>query len=124
MKRLRLAVVGVGHLGKEHARILTSLPEVELIGVADARAEQAHDVAQRCGTRPFSDYRALLPLIDAAVIAAPTSHHAVIAAEFLGRGIPLLVEKPLAANLEEAERLVDLSHRHGALLQQERYELF
>src|SRR4051794_38702818 len=60
MTRLRLAVVGVGHLGKEHARILAALPEVELVGVADPNAEQAGAVAQRCGTAAYGDHRALL----------------------------------------------------------------
>ncbi|MGH7223736.1 MAG: Gfo/Idh/MocA family protein, partial [Gemmataceae bacterium] len=79
MSRLRVAVVGVGHLGKEHARILASLPDVELIGVVDPNSTQVEAVAQRCGTRAFRDHRALLPLVDAAIIAAPTSHHAALA---------------------------------------------
>src|SRR6266853_1873146 len=103
LSRLRLAVIGVGHLGKEHARILAAQPEVELVGVADVNAEQAQAVARRCGTTAYAEYWPLLNLVDAAVIAAPTQHHHAIAAEFLRRGIPLLVEKPLAANLEQAE---------------------
>src|SRR5215467_2145180 len=96
MPRLRMAVVGVGHLGKEHARILAGLPEVELVGVADTSVEQAQSIARRLGTQAFSDYWPLLNLVDAATIVVPTSYHETVAADFLRRGIPVLVEKPLA----------------------------
>jgi predicted dehydrogenase len=124
MARLRMAVVGVGHLGKEHARILAGLPEVELVGVADVNAEQAQTVARRLSTQAFADYWPLLNLVDAATIVVPTTFHFAVAAEFLGRGIPLLVEKPLAATLREAELLVALAERHGAILQVGHIERF
>jgi predicted dehydrogenase len=117
MARLRVGVVGVGHLGKEHARILTTLPDVELVGVADPNGAQVEMVAQRCGTRAFRDPLALLPLVDAAVIAAPTSHHHSLAVEFLSRGLPLLVEKPMAATVRQAEEMLELAQRHGTVLQ-------
>jgi predicted dehydrogenase len=124
MGRLRVGVVGVGHLGKEHARILAGLPDVELVGVADVNLAQARAVAGRCGTRPFSDYRALLGGIDAAVVAVPTAYHHAVAGELLRHGIPLLVEKPLALNRAQAEELVDLARRHGVLLQVGHIERF
>jgi len=124
MPRLRLAVIGVGHLGKEHARILASLPDVELAGVADVNTEQAQAVANRCGTRAFGDYWPLLNLVDAAIIVVPTLHHHAIAAEFLRRGIPLLVEKPLAATLEQADALGQLARANRALLQVGHIERF
>ena len=105
MRRLRVGVVGVGHLGKEHARILAGLPEVELVGVADSHAPQAEAVAARCGTRAFTDHREFLPLVEAAVVAVPTAWHHAVAADFLSRGVPLLVEKPLASTPEQAEEL-------------------
>src|SRR5712691_8559665 len=105
MKRLRMAVVGVGHLGKEHARILAGLPEVELIGIADVNLEQAQAVARRLGTQAFTDYWPLLNLVDAASIAVPTSLHVAVAREFLRRGIPLMVEKPIAPDLAGADEL-------------------
>ena len=116
MARLQVAVVGVGHLGKEHARILAGMPEVELVGVADVNADQAEAVARRLGCRAYTSYRTLLRLAEAAVIAVPTTSHHAIAGEFLGCGIPVLVEKPLAATLEEAEALVELARRKRALL--------
>jgi predicted dehydrogenase len=124
MARLRMAVVGVGHLGKEHARILAGLDDVELVGVADVNAEQARAVAGRLGARACTDYRPLLDAVDAACVVVPTSQHFAVAAAFLRRGIPVLVEKPLAATVEEAEGLVELAERHGALLQVGHIERF
>jgi predicted dehydrogenase len=124
MGRLRLAVIGVGHLGKEHARILSEMSGVELVGVADLNSEQAQSVAQRLGCRAYVNFRPLLHLADAAVVAVPTIHHHAIAREFLQCGMPLLVEKPLAATLEQAEDLVALAARHGTLLQVGHIERF
>ncbi len=124
MSRLRIGVVGVGHLGKEHARILATLPDVELVAVADPNVAQAEAVAQRCGSRAFSDPRALLPLVDAAVIAAPTSHHHALAIDFLRRGLPLLVEKPMAQTVRQADEMIELAQRHGTLLQVGHIERF
>ncbi len=73
--RLRMAVIGVGHLGKEHARILAGMPEVELVGVADVNADQATAVARRCCTKAYTEYWPLLNLVDAVVLAVPTVHH-------------------------------------------------
>ncbi len=124
MARLRMAVVGVGHLGKEHARILAGLEEVELVGIADVNAGQAEAIAHRLGTRAYADYRPLLDAVDAACVVVPTSQHFAVAAEFLRRGTPVLVEKPLATTLEEAEALVDLAERSGAVLQVGHIERF
>lgn len=96
MKPVRVAVVGVGHLGKEHAHIFAGLSEVELVGVMDVNFEQAQIVAHRHNTQAYHDFWPLLNLVDAASIVVPTSHHLSVASEFLKRSIPLLVEKPLA----------------------------
>jgi predicted dehydrogenase len=124
MKRLRTAVIGVGHLGKEHARILAGLPNVELVGVVDVNPEQAQNVARRLYTQAFNDYWPLLNLVDAASVVVPTTYHLAVAREFLKRGIPLLVEKPLARSVAEAQELVDLADRHGTLLQVGHIERF
>jgi predicted dehydrogenase len=124
MVRLRMAVIGVGHLGKEHARILAGLPEVELVGVADVNAEQAQAVARRLSTQAFTDYWPLLNLVDAATIVVPTTFHLAVASDFLSRGIPLLVEKPLAGTLAAADQLVALAGRHGTVLQVGHIERF
>jgi predicted dehydrogenase len=124
MSRLRLAVVGVGHLGKEHARILSGMPAVDLVGVADVNTSQAEAVALRCGTRAYADYRPLLALADAAVVVVPTVHHHAVAIDFLRRGIPVLVEKPLAADLAHAEDLLQLARRQKVTLQVGHIERF
>lgn len=124
MKRLRMAVVGVGHLGKEHARILAGLPEVELVGVADVNVDQARSVAQRHGVQAFADYWPLLNLVDAATIVVPTTHHCAVAGEFLKRGLPILVEKPLALDPQQAATLVELADKHRATLQVGHIERF
>jgi predicted dehydrogenase len=124
MTRLRMAVIGVGHLGKEHARILANLPEVELVGIADTSAEQAQAVAKRLGTQAFTEYWPLLNLVDAATIVVPTSSHEPVASEFLRRGIPVLIEKPLAPTVAAADKLVELADKNGALLQVGHIERF
>src|SRR5262245_59341573 len=117
MTPLKLAVVGVGALGRHHARILSGLSGVELIGVADSNAQQGQQIAQAVGTNYVPDYRTLIDEVDAVTIAVPTSFHRRIATDFLENGIPTLVEKPLAADLLEAEPLVRLAERTGAILQ-------
>jgi predicted dehydrogenase len=124
MSRFRVGVVGVGHLGKEHARILAGMPDVTLVGLADPNTSQAAAVAERCGTRPYPDHRLLLDAVDAAVIAAPTAHHHAVACDFLSRGIPLLIEKPLTADPERADELVKLAREHNAVLQVGHIERF
>ena len=112
MERLPVAVVGVGHLGKEHARILAALPEADLVGVADPNLAQADAVARRCGSTAYGDHRPLLDKVRAAVVAAPTQHHHAVARDFLAAGVGLLVEKPLASNFAQADELVRLAARN------------
>jgi predicted dehydrogenase len=124
MTRLPVAVVGVGHLGKEHARILAGFPDVELVGVVDPDRAQAEAVAGRCGTLSCADHRSVLPRVRAAVIAAPTIYHYSIARDFLAAGVPLLVEKPLASNLAQAQELAHFAAEQGTLLQVGHIERF
>jgi predicted dehydrogenase len=119
-----MAVIGVGHLGKEHARILAGLPDVELVGVVDTCSEQAQAIASRLGTRAYNDFQALLDRVDAASIVVPTTAHGAVALAFLERGLPVLVEKPLAPTLAEAEKLVTAAERHHTMLQVGHIERF
>ncbi len=112
---LRVAVVGVGHLGKHHARILAGLPGVALVAVVDTDAARAAEIAAAHGTEAFADASAL-PAVDAVVVATPTEVHAETAAPLLARGVSVLVEKPLTRTLEEADQLIALAERHGAIL--------
>ena len=124
MTRLPVAVIGVGHLGKEHARILASLSGVELLAVVDPNGVQAEAVAQRCGTQACTDHRLLVDTVGAAVIAAPTAYHHSVARDFLAAGVPLLVEKPLASNLAQAQEIAHLAHEQGTLVQVGHIERF
>jgi predicted dehydrogenase len=116
MPRLRTAVIGVGHLGQHHARLLAAMDDVELVGVADIRADRAAEVAGRCGAKAFTDARELLGAVDAVSVAVPTEAHVDVALPFLERGTAVLVEKPLAVSVGEADRLIAAAARSGALL--------
>jgi predicted dehydrogenase len=121
---LRVAVIGVGHLGQHHARVLAAHPDVTLVAVADSRLEQARVVAGKNGTEPVDDYRTLLDQVDAVSVAVPTLYHREVAGAFLERGIATMIEKPLATSLAEAEGLVALARERGALLQVGHIERF
>ncbi|MHC4944791.1 MAG: Gfo/Idh/MocA family oxidoreductase [Planctomycetota bacterium] len=105
MDELRIAVVGVGHLGKHHARIYSQMPGVKLVGVVDTDKERAETVADRHDSRTFTSYAELPDELDAVSIAVPTTGHFELASYFLKRGVSVLVEKPMTATLEEAEEL-------------------
>lgn len=124
--RLRLAVIGVGALGRHHARLLSEMSDVELVAVAEPNEAIGTAVAQQCGTRWRPDYRALLAArqIDAATIVTPTLSHRRIAEDCLSRGAAVLVEKPLAANVDESRQLCELAERHGLPLQVGHIERF
>lgn len=124
MKRLRVGVVGVGHLGRHHARVLSGIEGVELVGIADSRAEQAQSVAAPLQVAAYTDYRELLGQVDAISIAVPTSLHREIGSAFLRAGIPTLVEKPLASSVAEAESMVELARSKNTLLQVGHIERF
>ena len=113
---LRVAVIGVGHLGKHHARILAALPGVELIAVVDTNRARAEEIAAAHQTRPLFDARDLDGQVDAVTIAVPTAIHRDIARPFLDAGIAALVEKPLARSLAEADDLIAAAGRSHAIL--------
>jgi len=113
---LRVAVVGVGHLGQHHARIYASLPGCKLVAVADTNASRAAEIAQRHGVEALSDWRALEGRVDAVSVAVPTDGHAEVASSFLDAGVAVLVEKPIASSLDDADRLIGAARRRGCLL--------
>lgn len=110
---LRVAVIGVGYLGRFHAQKLAAHPETELVAVCDPRPETARAVAEELKTRPETDYRVLKGQVDFVSVPASTKAHAEIAGFFLDHGVPTLVEKPIAATLEEAELLVAKAEKKG-----------
>ncbi len=113
---LKVGVVGVGHLGKEHARIYRDLPEAELVGISDqdlAKAEKAKEL----GTAYYKDPRELIGKVEAVSIATPTFTHYAVAKEFLKAGIHTLIEKPITLKLEEADELLELARKKNCALQ-------
>jgi len=116
-KRVRVAVVGVGYLGRFHALIYSRLPGVDLVGVADTDRDRARAVATEAGCAAFTDAAELLGKVDAVSIVTPTRVHLEVAAPFLRRGVHTLLEKPIAATREQAEEIVRLAETSGALLQ-------
>jgi predicted dehydrogenase len=112
----RVAVIGVGHLGRIHARILARHPRAELVCVVDSDEARAQGVARELGCRAVGGLGDLPDELDAAIVAVPTIHHESVAVPLLGRGIACLVEKPLAPDLAAADRLLAAAQASGALL--------
>ena len=115
--KLRVGVVGVGYLGKFHARIYSHMPDVELVGVADLDVDTASAIAEEYHCAAYTDARQLLGKVDAVSIVVPTVSHLAVAEPFLKDGVHMLMEKPIAPNIEEGARLVELAEGSGAILQ-------
>jgi predicted dehydrogenase len=117
-KTIRVAVYGVGEFGRNHVRVWRELPNVDLVGVFDASANRAAQIAAEFGTRAFrSESELLAEKIDAVCVAVPTKHHASVGCRLLEARIDVLVEKPMAASLAEAGALIDAGERAGRILQ-------
>jgi predicted dehydrogenase len=114
--RLRIAVIGVGHLGRHHARILATLPGVVLVAAVDLIPERARAAAEPAGADALGESLDLIGRVDAVTIAVPTSDHLAVARPFLSRGVHVLVEKPMAASTAEADEMIALAEASGALL--------
>ena len=103
-KKIRVAVVGAGDFGRNHARVYRELADAELVGIVDADPARAAQVAQEFSTEVFPDIESLAGRVDAASVAVPTVEHARVGCRLLELGIDVLVEKPMAASLAEADR--------------------
>jgi predicted dehydrogenase len=114
---VRVAVVGAGDFGRNHARVYRRLEAVELVAIVDSNSERARSVASEFGTSVFPDLGALTGCVDAATVAVPTSEHARVGCRLMELGIDVLVEKPIAASLSEADLLLAAARRHGRILQ-------
>ena len=124
MGKLRLAVIGVGHLGSIHAKIYQENPNCELVGVCDSNLERLNQVCATLKTKGYTDYQELFGKTDAVSIAVPTALHHKIAARFLESGIHALVEKPFTLTLKEADQLIKLASRNKLILQVGHIERF
>jgi len=121
---LKVGVIGVGALGQHHARVYAELPEAELVGVVDRDPERAAAIAARHGCRVFAGVEALAEEVDAVSVAVPTVDHLAVARTLLEAGRHVLVEKPIASTLEEADELIALAARRDLRLQVGHVERF
>lgn len=104
-------------MGRLHSRIYSQLENVELVAVADTQAEKSEQIVSEYGGKAYCDYAEILNIVDIATVAVPTESHLRVAEPFLARGIPVLVEKPLAVSLPEARRLLSLARENNCILQ-------
>jgi predicted dehydrogenase len=115
--KLKVAVIGVGHIGKEHARIYSDMPDVTLAGIVDISKERGEKVAQRYNTKYYSSHEEILDKVNAVSVVVPTKSHYEITRDLLKNGIPVLVEKPMTGTVSEAEELIRLSKSNNTVLQ-------
>ena len=114
---LKAAVIGAGHMGRHHARLYAELPDTELVVVVDTDADRAKKLADAHGARADTTIEPYLDRIEAASLAVPTTGHYQVAEPLIYRRVPILIEKPLAPNVAEATRLLDLADEHESLVQ-------
>jgi predicted dehydrogenase len=124
MERVKIGVVGVGHLGDHHARIISQLPEAELVGVVDIDQEKAQRAAEKYKARYFEKLEDLLVNVDAISLVVPTTVHYPLALMILERGKNLLVEKPITETVPQAEEIVNLARSRNLILQVGHIERF
>ena len=124
MKKIRTAVVGVGHFGRFHAEKYAGLAAAELVAVVDIDRARAELVAKELGVRPVFEYREILGRVDAVSIVVPTALHYEVAKAFLEHGQHVLVEKPITDDLAQADELIGLARENGLTLQVGHVERF
>jgi UDP-N-acetylglucosamine 3-dehydrogenase len=115
---VRVAVIGVGAMGRNHARVYAEMPEAELVGIADADLSTAQAVARRYGTQAYDDHIRMLRELrpDAVTVAVPTVEHLRVALECIEHGVHLLIEKPIAFTVEEGRQIIEAAERAGLKL--------
>jgi predicted dehydrogenase len=114
---IRAGVIGVGHLGQHHARILSGLEGVSLTAVVDSDLKRAEEIAAKFGGAAFASHKDALGLADVFSIAAPTTLHHKIALDCIRAGKSLLIEKPIAASVKEADDIIEESQNHDVIVQ-------
>lgn len=122
--KLRVGVIGVGYLGRFHALIYSRMAGAELVGVVDADPQRAAAVAAEAGCGVFADAETLAAAVDAVSVVVPTTAHLEVAASVLRHGVHMLMEKPIAATVEDGAEIVRLAEAAGAILQVGHVERF
>ena len=123
-QRIKVGVIGVGHLGKEHARIYSQLPSCDLVGIVDSNAKAAETISRKVGCRVFASIADLMPLVDAVSVVVPTTFHCEVARYFLQNGKDVFIEKPITETTAQAAELVHLAQEKKCLLQVGHIERF
>lgn len=124
MEKIKVGVIGVGHLGRLHARIYSELEGVELVAVSDTDRARAEEIARQTGSRFFLDYSELQGKVDAVSIAVPTGIHHKVASYFLNEGMDVFIEKPITENLNDAEDLLRKAEDGNLIIQVGHIERF
>jgi predicted dehydrogenase len=124
LDRIRVAVIGAGHLGRHHVRLAATLPGWECVGVVDTDEARREQICAEFGVRPLGSLEEAIEHAEAAVVATPTVHHRAVAGAFLAAGRHVLVEKPIACTVEEARELTALAAAHHAVLAVGHVEFF
>jgi predicted dehydrogenase len=116
-KKIRIGVVGIGHLGSYHLQKYAKIDTCQIVAVSDTQMENAQKAAGLYSCNAFTDHRQMLGLVDAVSIAVPTNYHHVVAKDFLAAGVDVLIEKPLCATIEEADELLALADKNNLVFQ-------
>ncbi|MDD2927673.1 MAG: Gfo/Idh/MocA family oxidoreductase [Candidatus Omnitrophica bacterium] len=124
MAKLKVGVIGVGHLGSIHAKIYQELPGCSLEAISDTNKARLNEISQGLNVPGYPDYRELFTKVDAVSVAVPTKLHHTIASDFLKHNIHTLVEKPFTPTLEEADSLIKTAKSNGLILQVGHIERF
>jgi len=115
--KLRIAVIGVGHLGEYHVQKYKVIPDVELVGVVDVDTNRVNEIANRYSTKAYTDHRDILDKVDAVSLAVTTEMHFEVAKDILAQRVHMLIEKPITYDLAEADTLIRLAREGNLVLQ-------
>jgi predicted dehydrogenase len=115
--KVKICVIGVGHLGQYHVQKYKANPKVEILGVVDTDYERAQEIGNRYDVKAFRSYEGLLPIVDAVSLAVPTQSHFEVAKDILSQGKHLLIEKPITYQLGAADKLIQMAEEKGLILQ-------
>jgi predicted dehydrogenase len=124
MEKLRVAVIGVGYLGKFHVEKFSKMADVDLVGIVDIDKARAVEIAKRYSLTPYFSHEEISGKVDAVSVVVPTPDHFNISKYFLERDVDVLIEKPMTISLEEADELIDFAESRGLLIQVGHLERF
>jgi predicted dehydrogenase len=124
MGKIRVGVIGVGHLGQHHARNYYEIEECTLVGVADLNAKAASEIAKKFHTQAYSDHKKLIGQVDAVSIVVPTVAHHAVAKDFIEAGVHVMIEKPITSTVAQARELIDLAKERKLIVQVGHIERF